>query len=228
MHAAEGRATEPSALCLVLHGGRSVSEAEVFAGQIAVLRMRPIARVLARELPSVAVYRLQLSVRGWNGTGATAVRDARWAVGVLRDLHPDVPLVLVGHSMGGRTAMRIADEPGVVGIVGLAPWLPADEPLAHLGDVVVRLVHGDRDRIVPEPSTRAFVARLLGAGIDVRRSVLPGTGHGMVRGWRRWNAEVVAAVAALLGARGLTRSGRAPVDPPAGDPDDRVASDRDR
>ncbi|WP_111766812.1 alpha/beta hydrolase [Nakamurella deserti] len=224
MHAAEGRTAEPSALCLVLHGGRSVSEAEVLAGHIAVLRMRPVARVLARALPSVAVYRLQLSIRGWNGSGAAPVRDARWAVRTLRALHPDVPIVLVGHSMGGRTVLRVADEPAVVGVVGLAPWLPADEPIAHLGAVAVRLVHGDRDRIVPEPSTRAVVARLLTAGVDVRRSVLPGTGHGMVRGWRRWNAEVVAAVTALLGAARRTGPG-SPVDPAAGNPGDRVRSE---
>lgn len=190
----------PTAVCLVLHGGRSVSQMPVAAGQFAVLRMRPIARVLSRRLPTVAVHRLQLAVRGWNGNGATATRDARWAVGELRALHPGVPIVLVGHSMGARTALRIADEPDVVGVLGLAPWLPPDEPLTQLRGVGVRLVHGDRDRIVPEPSTRAFVARLSDAGVDLRRTVLSGAGHGMIWRWRRWNAEAVAGVQALLSA----------------------------
>ncbi len=203
-----------TAVCLVMHGGRSQSQAEVFAGQLAVLRMRPIARAVATARPDLAVYRLQLAVRGWNGTGFTAVRDARWAVHTLRERHPDRPVVLVGHSMGARTALRIADEPGVVGVVGLAAWLPPDEPLAQLRDVGVRLVHGDRDRIVPEPSTRPLLARMLTAGVDVRRTVLTGTGHGMVRDWRRWNAATVAAVGALLG--GATSGATGPAKPADG------------
>ena len=187
-----------TAVCLVVHGGRSFSQAEVFAGQLAVLRMRPIARAVARARPDVAVYRLQLAVRGWNGTGFAAVRDARWAVRILRERHPDLPIVLVGHSMGARTSLRVADEPAVTGVVGLAPWLPPDEPLAQLRDVGVRLVHGDRDRIVAEPSTREFLGRMLTAGVDVRRTVLTGTGHAMLRDRRRWDAETVAAVGALL------------------------------
>ncbi|MEP6979530.1 MAG: alpha/beta fold hydrolase [Nakamurella sp.] len=208
---APDRSAPPAAVCLVVHGGRSVSQADVTAWQFAVLRMRPLARVLARQLPTVAVYRLRMAVRGWNGTGATATRDARWAVARLRQLHPGVPIVLVGHSMGARTCLLIADEPAVVGVVGLASWLPLDEPVQQLLDVQVRLVHGDRDRIVSEPSTRAFVARLSAAGVEFRRTVLTGTGHGMIRRWRRWNAETVAGVQALLQA---ARSAQpAPADP---------------
>lgn len=187
-----------TAVCLVVHGGRSVSQAEVFAGQLAVLRMRPVACAVARARPDVAVYRLQLAVRGWNGTGFAAVRDARWAVRTLRERHPGLPIVVVGHSMGARIALRIADEPAVVGVVGLAAWLPPDEPLAQLRNVGVRLVHGDRDRIVAEPTTRTFLARMLTAGVDVRRTVLTGTGHAMLRDRRRWDAETVTAVGALL------------------------------
>lgn len=203
---ATGAPPNPTAVCLVVHGGRSVSDAVVAAHQFAVLRMRPIARVLARRLPTVAVYRLQMAVRGWNGTGASPTSDARWAVAALRSRHPGLPIVLVGHSMGARTSVRIADEPDVVGVVGLAPWLPADEPLAQLRGVPVRLVHGDRDRIVPEASTRPFVARMTAAGVDVQRTILTGTGHGMIRRWRRWNAETVSAVTALLRTAG-TRAG---------------------
>ncbi|WP_438949092.1 LLM class flavin-dependent oxidoreductase, partial [Streptomyces harbinensis] len=33
-----------------------------------------------------------------------------------------VPVVLVGHSMGGRAALRAAGHPAVTGVVALAPW----------------------------------------------------------------------------------------------------------
>lgn len=219
----------PAAICLVIHGGRSVSRAEVFATQVAVLRMRPIARALARARPALAVHRLQLAVRGWNGTGFAPVRDARWAVRTLAGQYPGVPIVLVGHSMGARTALRVADEPAVTAVVGLAPWLPPDEPVQHLVDVPVRLLHGDRDRIIPEPSTHRLIARMLAAGVDVEHRVLPGTGHAMLRRWRRWNDETVAAVTGLLDDPDAAPRPRPAGDTGSGDPGfgGRVGSDVD-
>lgn len=169
---------------------------------MAVLRLRPIAAAIARNNPAVAVYRAQLAVRGWNGTGASAVRDLRWAVGQLRSLHPGLPIVLVGHSMGARTCFRIADELGVVGVVGLAPWLPADEPIRQFAGVPVAVIHGTRDRIIPADTTLPYLTRLTRSGVAVNRTVLAGTGHAMLRRWRDWNALTAAAVGrfARLGA----------------------------
>ncbi len=198
-----------TAVCLVVHGGKSLSTEPVSAVSGPVLRMRPIAWALARRLPSVAVYRLQLAVRGWNGTGSTAIRDARWALDQLRAQHPGAPIVLVGHSMGARTCLRVAGDPAVAGVVGLASWLPPDEPVNHIRGVPVRLVHGDSDRVVSEASTRPLVARMTAAGIDVRRTLLAGTGHAMLRHWRRWNSEIVAAVQESLQTTGpAPRRGR--------------------
>src|SRR5689334_24365947 len=44
-----------------------------------------------------------------------------------RRRYGDVPVVLLGHSMGGRVAVNVADEPTVHDLVLLAPWLPAVE-----------------------------------------------------------------------------------------------------
>ena len=35
-----------------------------------------------------------------------------------------VPIVLVGHSMGGRAALRAGGDPQVAAVCGLAPWTP--------------------------------------------------------------------------------------------------------
>ena len=169
---------------LVVHGGRSTSTAAVRWWQFASLRMRPVAAAIARRDRTLAVFRLQLAIRGWNGTGGAAQRDVLWAVERLRSRFPARPIVLVGHSMGARTALRMADLPGVVGVVGLASWLPPDEPLRQLTGVQVRLVHGADDRIVPEPSTQPWVARAVRNGLDLDHEVLERTGHAMVRRWR--------------------------------------------
>ena len=41
----------------------------------------------------------------------------------IRDEHPGVPVYLLGHSMGGLTAICAADDPQVDAVVALAPWL---------------------------------------------------------------------------------------------------------
>lgn len=194
-----GSAESPTAVALVIHGGRANSKAAVRAFQFAVLRLRPVASAIARTDRRVAVYRLQLAVRGWNGTGAAAIRDARWALSLLRESHPGLPIVLVGHSMGARTALRVAGDPDVVGVVGLAPWVPADEPIKQLAGIPVRVLHGAGDRIIPEPSTRQFLARLAQAGTIVDQTILAGTGHGMLRRWREWNQLTADAVALFAG-----------------------------
>ena len=49
-----------------------------------------------------------------------------------------MPVVLLGHSMGGRTAVAVADDPSVVGVVALAPWLPAGRAERRPGRQAVR------------------------------------------------------------------------------------------
>ena len=49
---------------------------------------------------------------------ADAYQDVRWAIGQLREQHgTDVPIVLVGHSMGGRAVLRAGGHDGVAAVV---------------------------------------------------------------------------------------------------------------
>ncbi len=190
--------TNPAGIALVIHGGRSMSNARVRPWQFAVLRLRPIAAAIGRIHPELAVFRLQLATRGWNAAGVAPIAAARWAMGELRAQYHGVPIVLVGHSMGARTSLRVADDPDVVGVVGLAPWLPPDEPITQLAGVPLRLIHGARDRIIPEPTTRPYLARVVDAGIEVDSSLLPGTGHAMLRRAADWNRLTADGVAAFV------------------------------
>lgn len=204
-------ATRVRAAALVLHGGREVSLAPVTARQLAVLRMVPTARHLAAagEADGLGVWRLRFRYRGWNGE-AHPVADVRWAVDQLRDVHGDVPVVLVGHSMGGRAALRAADEPGVVGLVGLAPWVTPDEPYKQVIGRRLLVVHGTRDRMTSATNSKALVdaARAdsaLASG-DATFVHLRRAGHAMLRRFRIWDdltADFVlrAALGVLPGAR---------------------------
>jgi pimeloyl-ACP methyl ester carboxylesterase len=151
------------AVALVLHGGRERSVAPVTAHQLAVLRMVPIARHLASAgaAAGLGVWRLRYRYRGWNAD-AHPIADVRWAVQQLRAQQGDVPVVLVGHSMGGRAAMHAADEPGVVGIVGLAPWVPPGEPHEQITGRRLLVVHGTRDRTTSAKASKALVDAVRG------------------------------------------------------------------
>jgi predicted esterase len=189
----------PTAAVLVLHGGSVESTMRVARLSPAALRMVPIAGVMARRLPSAAVYRLRFSVRGWNGDGAAVLRDARWAVDQLAVEHPGLPIVAVGHSLGARVAAqtaRTAQE--VVGAVGLAPWLVADDPVVGLQGVPLFVVQGTRDRTIPEHTTRAWLDRARAEGASVTSLIIERGGHPMLRYARRWHAFAVDGVRKVL------------------------------
>ena len=182
-------ATTVRAVALVLHGGREVSVAPVTALQLAVLRMVPIARHLASvgSAAGLAVWRLRFRYRGWN-SDAHPVADARWAVQQLREQHGDVPIVLVGHSMGGRAALWAADEPGVVGLVGLAPWVTPGEPYKQVVGRRLLVVHGTRDRTTSATNSKALVdAVRADSAVDATFVHLRRGGHAMLRRAGVWN-----------------------------------------
>ena len=189
----------PTAAVLVLHGGSADSEMRVARFSLAVLRLIPVARAVARRNREVAVYRLRFSVRGWNRAGAGVLSDARWALAEIAERHPGLPVVLLGHSLGGRVALYLAATPPAVGAVLLAPWADPHDPVEQLrGGVPLAVVQGSRDRIVPEASTRAWLARAAAAGAVVDSTVIANGGHSMIRFVRRWHRLAADGVRTVL------------------------------
>jgi alpha-beta hydrolase superfamily lysophospholipase len=208
-HAVEGRAVAPAptatvkagrgattAVVLVLYGGKAESREPSRPWHLSALRMRPFARAISRRLrrDGVAVWTLRYRVRGWNGAEACPVADARWALEQIRDRHGAVPVVLVGHSMGGRTALRVADDPAVVGIVALAPWLPPGEPRVRLGDRSLLVLHGTEDRWTDPRASAVYVNAAKAQGTPARWHPMTGHGHFMLRDpgtWKRLTTDFV-------------------------------------
>lgn len=188
---------DPGGVVLVLHGGAETSRAPVVWWRLAVLRMAPFAAAIRnREGDRVAVLRLKNRVRGWNGSRQDPVVDARWALDRIRHVLPEVPVVIVGHSMGGRVALRLAAEPDVIGVAALAPWVESDSVQARPGTPVL-LVHGSRDRITDPRRTAVLASRLYDRGVDVRSVTIDNDGHPMLRdagGWHRLVRDFVSEV----------------------------------
>lgn len=183
-------------VALVLHGGKAHSFEPVEARQLSPLRMVTFARHLHRagKDHGLAVWSLRNSVRGWNGPDRSALQDARWALQQIRAQHPGVPVYLVGHSMGGLTAVSAADDPQVDAVVALAPWLSPETPTAPLAGRKVLIVHGTGDHMTSPSQSLAFARRATGTAAAMQYVSLHGAGHFMVRRGRLWHTLATSFV----------------------------------
>jgi dienelactone hydrolase len=190
---------QPRAVVLVLHGGRSRSRQPVRAWQVAVLRMVPFAgAVAASGKGRIAVATLRYAVRGWNGAEQSPLADARLALDQIEAKYPGVPVGLLGHSMGGRVALHLADDQRVSAIVALAPWVEAqDRPRAHPG-LHVLFMHGSLDRMTSPRASRAMAAAMTKLGADVSYESVKGDSHAMLRQASRWHREATAFLVSHL------------------------------
>jgi pimeloyl-ACP methyl ester carboxylesterase len=193
---------DPRAMVLVLHWGKPRSDRVIGPTSASWRRAAWLQRSIVPQAheAGVGVWLARYRVRGWNG-GAGPVADARWALEELRSAHGDVPVVLLGHSMGARVAVHAADDPSVVGVVGLAPWWSADDPVATLAGRSLRAAHGRRDRITSFRETSRYVDRARGVADSVELHDMGGLGHYMLSGSRRWHDVALASVLEVLAAR---------------------------
>jgi predicted esterase len=189
-------------IAVFCHGGTATSVEPPREFALSLVRMRAIEQSVRRAAGDrgIATCLIRYRVAGWNGSAADAFADVRWTVEQLRAEHgPDVPLVLVGHSMGGRAALRAGGDPQVAAVCALAPWTPPGEPVDHLRGTVVTILHGRGDRWVPARLSADFALRARAAGVQVARFTAPG-GHSMLRGAERWHRFAVDTV---LGGTGI-------------------------
>jgi alpha-beta hydrolase superfamily lysophospholipase len=187
-------------IVVVAHGGQASSTAPTSALQPAVLRMIPVGAAIRHALrgSGAVVQRPRFRVRGWNGTQASPVGDLNQALDAIAAEFGSVPVVLVGHSMGARAAVRAAGHPAVAAVAGLAPWLPPGEPAGHLVGRSLLLVHGTSDGITSPAETWAFVERARAvtevAAVEVRDG-----DHPMLRHARLWHAIAAEFARAAFG-----------------------------
>jgi len=188
------------AVVVVLHGGKAQSLELSEPKHLSSRRMRPFARALQRAGAEhgVAVWSVRYRVRGWNGPEMSPVHDARWALEEVRREHGDVPVVLLGHSMGGRTAAHLLGDPSVVGAVLLAPWLP-HEPTEGARGRGVLVVHGQVDRWTSPRETFAWAEQARRVARSVTYVQVRRTGHFMLRRAGLWTDLAVGGCLRPLG-----------------------------
>lgn len=181
----DGRAR---AVILMLHGGKQRSSQPVDWRSTSWHRSHAMQKSItpgAHE-QDVSTWLLRYRHRGWNDA-SSSVPDARWAIDQVAAELGDVPIVLLGHSMGARTAVHVAEHPQVVGVVALAPWLTADDSVAPLAGSALAAAHGSHDRITSPRATAEFVRRAEHVASSVELHDMGPVGHYMFKHIPAWN-----------------------------------------
>ena len=197
VHAAIGTTR---AVVLVLHGGKADSYDPSEAAHLSSRRINPFVRAVHEQgaADGVAVWKVRYRVRGWNGRDRSPAVDAQWALDEVRRRHGDVPVVLLGHSMGGRAAVHVLDDPSVVGMVALCPWLP-DEPTEGARQKRVVIAHGVVDRWTSPSETRAWATAAAPLAASLLYVRVRRTGHFMLRRSGLWTDLSVGFTLSWLG-----------------------------
>ena len=180
------RPDAPTAVVLVLHGGQDASRRPARWHNLAVLRMVPVARAVAKAgRGTFAVAMLRYAVRGWNGAAASPVPDARAALDQIYEAYPGVP-------------MALADDPRVVEVVGLAPWVVGDDGLKVHENQKLLLIHGVSDRMTSAQASRRVVETLQERGLTASFVGLRSADHAMLRRAGTWDHLVGGYLAGTL------------------------------
>jgi pimeloyl-ACP methyl ester carboxylesterase len=168
-----GPAAADAVLCV--NGGQRAAVEGTWSASLEWL----VAR-LAPRFPQLRFAELRYRVKSWEHLDL-CIADARAALAELRAERT----LLVGFSMGGAVSSVVADDPSVEAVVGIAPWLPKELPLAALAGKRFRVVHGSLDRALPgipgvsPDSSRAGFERALDAGASGDYTLLSGAVHGL-------------------------------------------------
>ena len=174
---AEMRVTGLTARCAVVcvNGGQGREVEGTWSASIEWL-----VRRVSTRLPEIALAEVRYRVKSWKRL-ESCFEDARAAV---REVGAPRTL-LIGFSMGGAVSIGVADEPGVEGVVGLAPWIPEQLDLSRLHGKRLSVFHGALDRWVPgipgvsARHSRKGFERARARGADGRYVLIPGGVHGL-------------------------------------------------
>jgi len=135
---------------------------------------------LTTRLPEIAFAEVRYRVKSWKRLD-WCFEDARAAVREVRAPRT----MLLGFSMGGAVSIGIADEPSVEGVLGLAPWIPAQLDVSRLHGKRFTVFQGALDRWLPGipgvsagHSRRGF-ERAHARGADGRYVLIRGGVHGL-------------------------------------------------
>jgi dienelactone hydrolase len=103
--------------------------------------------------------------------------------------------------MGGRTALRVAGDRSVRGVVALAPWLVDTEPVEQLAGRQLAIAHGTLDKITSPLASRRYADRAADVADLVTYVTVRGDVHAMLFRWRSWHRLTTGFALGMLGVQ---------------------------
>jgi len=164
---------EQAVVCV--NGGQAASVPGTWSATLEWL----VARVAPR-FPELRFAEVRYRIKSWQRLDE-CIADARAAIA-----HVAAPrTLLLGFSMGGGVSIACAGDASVIGVLGLAPWIPDRLSVEPLRGKRLRVLHGSLDRafpgvpgVSPELARRGFErARAIGVGGEL--TVIRGAVHGV-------------------------------------------------
>jgi pimeloyl-ACP methyl ester carboxylesterase len=137
-----------------------------------------LASELASRFEGIAFTEVRYRIKSWKALDS-CLEDAVGALDLV-----DRPALLVGFSMGGAVSIGVAGDPRVVGVLGLAPWIPEELPLDGLIGKRLDVLHGSWDRYLPgipgvsASSSRRGFDRARALGVEGTYTLIPRGLHG--------------------------------------------------
>lgn len=193
---ATGRPVRGSVICV--NGGQGTLVEGTWSASLEWLVGR-----LGPRFPELELVEVRYRMKSWHRMD-DCVEDARAAI----DAAGSGRFCLLGFSMGGAVATRIADDPRVEEVLGLAPWFYDGLDLSTLRGKRLTVLHGALDRSLPgipgvsPRGSRAGWERARALGAEGTYTLIQGAVHGIAlrAPWglvplpraRRWLALVTA------------------------------------
>ena len=163
----------PDAVICVNGGGRAEVEG-TWSASIEWLVER-----LSPKFPGLRFAEVRYRIKSWRRLDL-CVEDGLAALDALAPARA----LMLGFSMGGSVSVRVAAQPAVRAIVGLAPWIDSRVDLSPLVGKRLAIVHGSLDSPLPgipgvtARHSRRIYDRALAAGLDTSYTLVKGGLHG--------------------------------------------------
>lgn len=187
------------AVAVLLHGASVGSSGSTSWLTPVAMRMQLFASAIrVRSGGRVAVLRLRHPERDWASLFRGALGDTAELLGQVKRAAPQARIGLVGHSNGGRVALRLSSDSRVDAVAALAPWITPRDRFNARPNQPVLLMHGAQDRITDPTLTAQLADRLRERGCLVDSETVAGENHALLMRSSYWHRRVAAFLAEHL------------------------------